>query len=159
MADANALADCEVPMSRHAQGAQPADFDPAAYPILARHFFAVGPLVPIGQVLPAVFANLPRTMAANTNSPRNQRDKDMTEQELDSLKTVIRHLWREEQKDFEKREVNNGGAPDDHIFSHLETLRRYLAHERAADGRQHVAAKQVPKKRGDGPLSEPHLRQ
>jgi hypothetical protein len=57
----------------------------------------------------------------------------MTQQELDSLKTVIRFLWREEQKDFEECEVNDGGAPDDHIFRHLETLRRYLTHEQAAD--------------------------
>ena len=56
----------------------------------------------------------------------------MNEQELESLQTVIRYLWREEQKDFEKLEVNNGGAPDDHVFRHLETLRRYLEHERAA---------------------------
>ena len=121
-------------MSRHyAQGSQPADFDPAAYPILARHFFAVGPLRPIGQVLPAVLANLARTMAANTNSPQNHRDKDMTEQELDSLKTVIRYLWRGEQRDFAEREVNDGGAPDEHVFRHLETLRRYVTDEQPDD--------------------------
>ncbi len=57
----------------------------------------------------------------------------MDEQELESLNTVIRFLWREEQKDFGKHEVNDGGAPDDHIFRHLETLRRYVANERAAD--------------------------
>ncbi len=57
----------------------------------------------------------------------------MNEQELESLNTVIRYLWREEQKDFEKSEVNDGGAPDNHVFRHLETLRRYLANERAAD--------------------------
>ncbi len=57
----------------------------------------------------------------------------MTEQELASLRTVIRYLWRDEQKNFEGREVNDGGAPDDHIFRHLETLRRYLTHEQAAD--------------------------
>ena len=57
----------------------------------------------------------------------------MTQQELESLKTVIRFLWREEQKDFEECEVNDGEAPDDHIFWHLETLRRYVATERAAD--------------------------
>ena len=60
-------------MSKHAQGSQPADFDPAAYPILARHFFSVGPLRPIGQVLPAVLADLARTMAANTNSPQHPK--------------------------------------------------------------------------------------
>ena len=120
-------------MSRHTQGQGPADFDPAACPILARHFFAVGPLRPIGQVLPAALADLARTMAANTNSPQNHRNKDMNEQELDSLNTVVRYLWREEQKGFEKHEVNDGGAPDDHIFRHLETLRHYVANERAAD--------------------------
>ena len=57
----------------------------------------------------------------------------MNEQEFESLKTVIRYLWRDEQKDFEECELNDGAPPDDHIFSHLETLRRYLAHERAAD--------------------------
>ena len=58
----------------------PADFDPAACPILARHFFGVGPLRPIGQILPAVLADLARTIAAITNSPQNQRNKSMTEQ-------------------------------------------------------------------------------
>ncbi len=57
----------------------------------------------------------------------------MNEQELESLNTVIRYLWREEQKDFEECEVNDGEAPDDHVFRHLETLRRYVANERAAD--------------------------
>ncbi len=57
----------------------------------------------------------------------------MNEQELESLKTVVRFLWRDEQKHFEECELNDGGAPDDHIFRHLETLRRYLAHERAPD--------------------------
>ncbi len=57
----------------------------------------------------------------------------MTGQELESLRTVIRYLWRDEQKDFEECEINDGEAPDDHIFRHLETLRRYLTHEQAAD--------------------------
>ena len=56
----------------------------------------------------------------------------MNQQELASLNTIIRHLWREEQKDFEEREVNDGEAPDDHLFRHLETLRRYAEHEQAA---------------------------
>ena len=115
-----------------AQGSQPADFDAAAHPIIARHFFAVGPLVPIGQVLPAVLADLVRTMAANTNSPRNHRNKDMNEQELQSLKTVIRYLWRDEQRNREECELNGDDAGD-HIFRHVETLRRYVASERAAD--------------------------
>ena len=56
----------------------------------------------------------------------------MTEQELESLKTVIRYLWRDEQNNFEACELADGGAPDNHVFRHLETLRRYLAHEQAA---------------------------
>ena len=120
-------------MSGPAQDLPPADFNPAAHPIIARHFFAVGPLVPIGQVLPAVFADLTRTTAANSNPPRNHRNKDMNQQELESLNTVIRFLWRDEQKHFEECELNDGGAPDDHVFRHLETLRRYVANERAAD--------------------------
>ena len=57
----------------------------------------------------------------------------MNEQELESLKTVIRFLWRDEQKNFEECELNDGEAPDDHIFSHLETLRRYLTNEQTSD--------------------------
>ncbi len=119
-------------MSRHPQGS-PVNFDPAACPILARHFFAVGPLRPIGQVLPAVLANLARTMAANSNSLQNQRNKDINEQELNSLQIVIRFLWRDEQKHFEECELNDGGAPDDHIFRHLETLGRYVTDEQPDD--------------------------
>ncbi len=118
-------------MSERAQGS-PANFDPAAYPIIAKHFFAVGPLVPIGQGLPAVFANLTRTMATNTNLPQNHKDIDMTEQELESLNTVIQYLWCDEQKHFEDCEANDGEA-DDHIFTHLETLRRYVADEQPDD--------------------------
>ncbi len=51
----------------------PADFDPTAYPIIGQHFFNVGPQLPIGQVLPAVLADLARTMAANTNSPQHPK--------------------------------------------------------------------------------------
>ena len=111
----------------------PANFDPAAHPIIGQHFFNVGPQLPIGQVLPAVLADLARTMAASSNSLQNQRNKEMNEQELESLNTVIRYLWRDEQKNFEECEVNDGEAPDDHIFRHLETLRRYLTHDQAAD--------------------------
>ena len=57
----------------------------------------------------------------------------MNDQELESLRTVIRYLWRPEQKNFTERERTDGAPPDDHIFSHLETLRRYLTHEQAAD--------------------------
>ena len=119
-------------MSGSAQGRPPADFNPAAFPILARHFFAVGPLVPIGQVLPAVFANIARTMAANINTHRNQRDKDMTEQELESLNTVIQYLWCDEQKHFGDME-SAGDDTSGHVFGHLETLHRYVANARAAD--------------------------
>ncbi len=116
-----------------AQGRPPADFDAAAFPIISRHFFAVGPLVPIGQVLPAVLANLARTMAANSNSHLNHRNKDMNEQELESLNTVVRYLWRDEQRHFEECELNDGEAPDDHIFRHLETLGRYVTDKQPDD--------------------------
>ena len=56
----------------------------------------------------------------------------MTEQELESLRTVIRYLWRGEQKHFEDCEFN-GDDPGDHIFRHLETLDRYVTGEQAAD--------------------------
>ena len=51
-------------MSRHAQGSQPADFDPAACPILARHFFGIEPLHSIGQIAAALVANPRRQRAA-----------------------------------------------------------------------------------------------
>ena len=57
----------------------------------------------------------------------------MNEQELESLKTVIRYLWCDEQNNFEECELNDGAAPDNHIFRYLETLRRYLEHKQAAD--------------------------
>ncbi len=57
----------------------------------------------------------------------------MTEQEIESLKHVIRYLWRDEQKDFEACEFNDGNAPDDHVFRHVETLNRYVMREQAAD--------------------------
>ena len=56
----------------------------------------------------------------------------MTEQEFESLKTVINYLWRDEQKHFEECGLNDGGAPDDHIFRHLETLGRYVADEQSS---------------------------
>ncbi len=57
----------------------------------------------------------------------------MTDQELDSLRTVIRYLWRDEQKNFEECELNDGEAPDDHIFRHVETLNDHLLREHGAD--------------------------
>ena len=57
----------------------------------------------------------------------------MTEQELASLRTVINYLWRDEQINFEECELNDGGPSDDHVFSHLETLNRYLTRAQAAD--------------------------
>ena len=56
----------------------------------------------------------------------------MNQQELESLQTVIRYLWRDEQMNFDECEINDGGAPDDHIFRHLETLRRYVTGDRVA---------------------------
>ena len=87
-------------MSGPAQGPPPADFDPAAYPIIACHFFSVGPLRPIGPAVADVFADLVRTMVANINSPQNQGNIDMTEQERESLNTVIQYLWRDEQRQW-----------------------------------------------------------
>ncbi len=119
---------------RHRRGdfARQATFDAAAHPIIARHFFAVGPLVPIGQALPAVFANLARTMAANTNSPQNHRNKDMNQQEIESLNTIINLFWRDERKHFEECELN-GDDPGDHIFRHVDSLNGYLLREHNAD--------------------------
>ena len=56
----------------------------------------------------------------------------MTEQELKSLHRVIHYLWRDEQKNFEERELNDGKASDDHIFRDVKTLDRYLARELTA---------------------------
>ena len=56
----------------------------------------------------------------------------MTDQELDSLRTVIRYLWRDEQKHFEDMNAA-GDDPGDHIFRHLETMDRYLTREQVAD--------------------------
>jgi len=89
-------------------------------------------LVPIGQVLPAVLAGFAHTMAANSNPLQNQRDKDMTEQELESLNTVIQYLWCDEQKHFGDMK-SAGDDTSGHVFGHLETLHRYVANERAAD--------------------------
>lgn len=39
-------------------GRPPADFDPAAYPILATHFFDIEPIRPIGEIAAEVVASL-----------------------------------------------------------------------------------------------------
>ena len=57
----------------------------------------------------------------------------MNQQEIESLNAVINLFWRDEQKHFEECELNDGEAPDDHVFRHLETLRRYVEDQRAAD--------------------------
>ncbi len=56
-----------------------------------------------------------------------KRTEKMTEQELKSLRHVIRYLWRDEQKNFEDCKLN--GDTDDHIFSYLKTLNDYLEKE------------------------------
>ncbi len=56
----------------------------------------------------------------------------MTPQELNSLRTVINFLWRDEQRHFEDMEAA-GDDPGDHIFRHLETLGRYVTDEQAGD--------------------------
>ncbi len=57
----------------------------------------------------------------------------MTEDEFKALFAVVAYLWRDEQKSFEECELNDGEAPDDHIFRHLETLDGYMARELTAD--------------------------
>ncbi len=57
----------------------------------------------------------------------------MTEKELKSLRTVVEYLWNDEQKNFEECEHNDGTAPGDHIFRHLETLDACLARELTDD--------------------------
>ncbi|MEE9250472.1 MAG: hypothetical protein V3U93_05030 [Alphaproteobacteria bacterium] len=65
--------------------------------------------------------------------PKTKWNRTMTEQELKSLRTVIRYLWRDEQRNFEECELNDGGPPDDHVFPHLETLDHYLNREPTDD--------------------------
>ncbi len=131
-------------MNGHQQGQHLADFDPEAHPIIARHWlglprkWACGrrPLGP-GEVARARELRKRgihlRLVAAVINSPQNTRNQNMTEQELESLKTVIRYLWRDEQKNFEECELNDGKAPDDHIFRHVDSLNGYLLREHNAD--------------------------
>ena len=57
----------------------------------------------------------------------------MTEKEFKSLRTVVEYLWNDEQKNFHECEFNDGKAPGDHIFRHLETLDGYMARELTAD--------------------------
>ncbi len=57
----------------------------------------------------------------------------MTENELKALFAVVAYLWRDEHKNFEECEHNDGTAPDDHIFRHLETLDACLARELTDD--------------------------
>ena len=64
---------------------------------------------------------------------KTERSRHMNKQELTSLRQVIRYLWRDEQKNFEECELNDGKAPDDHIFRDVETLDRYLTREQTAD--------------------------
>lgn len=52
----------------------------------------------------------------------------MTEQEIKSLKTVVEYLWNDEQKDFHDCEINDGKAPDDHVFRHLLVLDECLTY-------------------------------
>ncbi len=55
----------------------------------------------------------------------------MTEQELTSLRTVVRYLWRDEQRNLEACELN-GVDTGGHIFRHVETLDGYLLREHGA---------------------------
>ena len=45
-------------MSKWNKGSWPTDFDPAAHPIIARHFFGIEPLHSIGQNAAEVMADL-----------------------------------------------------------------------------------------------------
>ncbi len=63
---------------------------------------------------------------------KTERTRHMTEQELESLRTVVRYLWRDEQKNFEECELN-GDDPGGHIFRHLGSLDGYLLREHGAD--------------------------
>ncbi len=56
----------------------------------------------------------------------------MNEQEIESLNTVINLFWRDERKHFEDMKAA-GDDTSDHVFRHLETLRRYVADEHTAD--------------------------
>ena len=56
----------------------------------------------------------------------------MTEQELKSLRTVVRYLWRDEQRHFEDMEAA-GDDTGDHIFPHVDSLNGYLLREHDAD--------------------------
>ncbi len=51
-------------MSEQIQRQWPIGFDPAAFPILALHFFDIGPLHPIGPIAAALVANPHRQRAA-----------------------------------------------------------------------------------------------
>jgi len=63
--------------------------------------------------------------------PEIKGTRHMTEQELKSLKTVIRYLWRDEQRNFEDIKAA-GDDTGDHIFPHLESLDGYLLREHGA---------------------------
>ncbi len=56
----------------------------------------------------------------------------MTEQQFDSLRTVVRFFWRDEQRHFEDMKAN-GDALAGHIFLHLNCLDHYLNHEPTGD--------------------------
>ncbi len=47
-------------MSEHIQRPWPADFDPAAYPILSQHWFGIEPAYPINQIAAEAISNLRR---------------------------------------------------------------------------------------------------
>ena len=55
-------------MSRHAQGSQPADFDQAACPIIARHYFGCEPFILIGAAIVPVIQRIARSREASSKS-------------------------------------------------------------------------------------------
>ncbi len=136
------------------QGQRPAGFDAAACPIIARHFYGLRPIVtafrrkhaadPLslgpGELARAcelrkrgLHLRLIEAWRPHPTHLKTERTKLMTEQELTSLRTIVRYLWRDEQQNFAECQLNDGVLPDDHVFAHLETLSRYLTRAKATD--------------------------
>ncbi len=135
-------------MSKHAQGSQPADFDPAddfdatTQPIIAKHYFGFHRKRACGRRAPGpgelararelrkrgLHLRLIEAWRPFLTHPHTKRTRHMAEQELKSLRTVINFLWRDEQRHFEDMEAA-GEDPGDHVFPHLEALNGYLMRE------------------------------
>ena len=88
-------------------------------------------LHPIGPVLIEIVDDIAHAMATISNSPKFERGHSMTEQELESLNTVVRYLWCDEQRHFEDMDAV-GHDTVGHIFLHVETLDGYLLRQHDA---------------------------